>query len=163
LGPPCDIEHIRSISRRLIPLFFHDRRFKGYLRALEEEGIPYDSSKVAIADTIRQRLRGANDLLARLASVDGLLIMTAMVAGGCMEALRNQGLTVPEDISIIVFDDSEIVNITVPRLTSVQLSLRKMGIEAIRSLNRILAKEPCGDTVIDVSLRIADSTVQKPS
>ena len=161
--PPCDIEHIQSISRTANSGSFSTiERFKGYLRALEEEGIPYDSSKVVICGYgYANGYEAANDLLTRLTSVDGLLIMTAMVAGGCMEALRNQGLTVPGDVSIIAFDDSEIVNITVPRLTSVQLSLRKMGIEAIRSLNSILAKESCADKVIDVSLRIADSTIQK--
>jgi LacI family transcriptional regulator len=161
--PPCDIDQIRSMSKTSNAGSYSTiERFKGYLRALEEEGIPYDASKVVICGYgYSNGFDSANEVMTHLAAVDGLLIMTAMVAGGCMEALRNQGIAVPEDISIIVFDDSEIVNITVPRLTSVQLSLRKMGIEAIRSLNRLLAGEPCEDTVIDVSLRIADSTIQK--
>lgn len=162
---PCDIDQIRSISRTSNSGSYSTiERFKGYLRALEEEGIPYDATKVVLCGYgYSNGFQAAKELMTRLIPIDGLLIMTAMVAGGCMEGLRNQGIAVPKDISIIVFDDSEIVNVTVPRLTSVQLSLRKMGIEAIRSLNRLLAGEPCGDKVIDVSLRIADSTIQKVS
>ncbi|MBN2873896.1 MAG: substrate-binding domain-containing protein, partial [Spirochaetales bacterium] len=161
--PPCDIEQIKSISMAANAGSYSTiERFKGYLRALEEEGIPYDSSKVVICGYgYSNGFEAANELMTRLAPVDGLLVMTAVVAAGCMEALRNQGRNVPADVSIIVFDDSEIVNMTVPRLTSVQLSLRTMGIEAIRSLNCLLSGNTCGNTVIDVSLRIADSTAQK--
>lgn len=99
--------------------------------------------------------------MARITPIDGLLVMTSTVGSAAIEAFRDQGLTVPDDISVIVFDDDEIMNTSLPRLTSVQLSLRAMGVEAIRSLNRILAGEECGNTVIDVRLKVGDSTAMR--
>ncbi|HOX31736.1 MAG TPA: LacI family DNA-binding transcriptional regulator [Spirochaetales bacterium] len=134
-------------------------RFKGYLRALREEGIPYDPARVVICGYgYTNGAEAARELLGRAVPVDGLLAMTSIVAGGGMEVFRGQGRSVPEDISIIVFDDSEIMNMAVPRLTSVQLHLRRMGVEAVRSLNRLIAGEEVGDTMLDVSLKLGGST-----
>jgi LacI family transcriptional regulator len=99
--------------------------------------------------------------MAKLSPIDGLLVMTSTVGSGAIEAFRDQGISVPENISVVVFDDDEIMNTSLPHLTSVQLSLRKMGIEAIRSLNKILAGEPCPNTVIDVRLKVGNSTTKK--
>ncbi len=119
-------------------------------------------TKLCSADMDTEWLRCREvSLLAKLAPIDGLLVMTSTVGSGAIEAFRDQGITVPENISVIVFDDDEIMNTSLPHLTSVQLSLRKMGIEAIRSLNKILAGEPCDNTVIDVSLKVGDSTMKK--
>jgi len=118
-------------------------------------------TKLCSAIWIRNGFDAGRSLLAKLAPIDGLLVMTSTVGSGAIEAFRDQGITVPENISVIVFDDDEIMNTSLPHLTSVQLSLRKMGIEAIRSLNKILAGEPCDNTVIDVSLKVGDSTMKK--
>jgi len=160
---PCTTDKLRDAIRTPNSGSFSTiSRFKGYLRALEEAAIPFDPDKIVICGYgYRNGFDAAKELLARAKEVDGLLAMTAMVAGGGMEAFRSQGLSIPGDVSIIVFDDSEIVNLTVPRLTSVQLSLRRMGIEAIRCLNRLMDGESCEDIVIDVSLRIGETTTIK--
>jgi LacI family transcriptional regulator len=160
---PCETRDIREVSRSsLAGSYSTVERFKGYLRALEEENIPYDPDKVVLCGYgYKNGFEAARTLMARLVSVDGLLVMTSTVGSAAIEGFRDQGLAVPDDISVIVFDDDEIMNTSLPRLTSVQLSLRAMGMESIRSLNRILAGETCGNTVIDVHLKIGDSTAAK--
>jgi len=160
---PCETRDIRDVSRTALAGSYSTvERFKGYLRALEEEGIQYDPDKVVLCGYGYQNgFDAGRSLLAKLAPIDGLLVMTSTVGSGAIEAFKDQGITVPENISVIVFDDDEIMNISLPHLTSVQLSLRKMGIESIRSLNKILAGELCGNTVIDVNLKVGDSTTKK--
>lgn len=160
---PCETRDIREVSRSALAGSYSTvERFKGYLRALDEEGIPYDPDRVVLCGYgYNNGFEAARTLMARMTSVEGLLVMTSTVGSAAIEGFRDQGLTVPDDISVIVFDDDEIMNTSLPRLTSVQLSLRTMGIEAIRSLNRILAGEECGNTVIDVHLKIGDSTAAK--
>lgn len=162
---PCETKDIIGASRSAQAGTYSTlERFKGYLRALEEEGIPYDPDKVLLCGYgYKNGFDAARTLMARISPVDGLLVMTSTVGSGAIEAFKAQGVTVPDEISVIVFDDDEIMNTSLPRLTSVQLSLRAMGIEAIRSLNRILAGEECGNTVIDVHLKVGDSTTMKRS
>jgi LacI family transcriptional regulator len=55
-------------------------------------------------------------------------------AFGVMEAIRNQGLNIPDDISVIGFDDIPQASITHPKLTTVRQPLDRMGHVAARML-----------------------------
>lgn len=160
---PFNVQDIRSIANTALAGSFSTvSRFKGYLRALEEENIPYDPDRVILCGYSYQNgFDAARAIMAKLFDIDGLIVMTSTVANGAISAFRAQGFSVPETISIIVFDDDEIMHTSLPHFTSVQLSLKQMGIEAIKSLNKLLSNEPCSDTIIDVKLKIGDSTVMK--
>lgn len=56
------------------------------------------------------------------------------VAMGCMEALRDGGVRVPEDISVVGFDDLLISGLTRPALTTVRQPFRQMGGRAVNLL-----------------------------
>ena len=157
---PIDARDMREISRTPVSGSYSTvERFKGYLRALEEAGIEYDPEKVVLCGyEYKNGFDSARALMGKMLHIDGLLTMTSTVGSGSIEAFRAQGIDVPDDISVIVFDDDELMNRCMPRLTSVQLSLKAMGMNAIRSLNTILSGKPCEDTVIDVWLKVGDST-----
>ncbi len=55
-------------------------------------------------------------------------------AFGVMDAIRNKGLSIPEDISIIGFDDIPQASVTYPKLTTVKQPLEQMGREAVKLL-----------------------------
>src|SRR5690606_21412887 len=65
---------------------------------------------------------------------DAVFCVNDMVALGCMEALAERGLRVPEDVSVCGFDDTIIARATSPQLTTVRQPLREMGIEAVSIL-----------------------------
>jgi LacI family transcriptional regulator len=160
---PCNVQDIGNMTNAANAGSFSTiSRFKGYLRALEEEGIVYDPNKVFLCGYGYQNgYDAAREVMAKLTDVDGVIVMTSTVANGAVDAFRTHGISVPETISLVVFDDDEIMYTTLPHFTTVQLSLRKMGIEAVKSLNKILSHKECPDTVIDVRLKIGDSTVMK--
>ena len=57
------------------------------------------------------------------------------MAIGCYEALKEAGLRIPQDISVVGYDDEEISRHLVPQLTTVVLPHRQMGIWAAEQLN----------------------------
>jgi LacI family transcriptional regulator len=57
--------------------------------------------------------------------------MNDIIAYGCIKALRDRGYTIPDDISIIGFDDLPSSSITEPPLTTVKVSTHQIGERAL--------------------------------
>jgi LacI family transcriptional regulator len=115
-----------------------ERRIKGYKRALAISRIPFSNSLFVPATfgegagraAVRQWLkRHAGEPLP-----DAIFCANDGVAIGCIEALAELGLRVPDDISVAGFDDSLIARTTVPQLTTVRQPLRAMGMRAVEVL-----------------------------
>jgi LacI family transcriptional regulator len=60
---------------------------------------------------------------------------------GTIQAARARGLRIPEDLSVVGFDDTEIATMTSPRLTTVRQPLREMGMVALRTALRLASGE----------------------
>ncbi|MFO7544743.1 MAG: LacI family DNA-binding transcriptional regulator [Trueperaceae bacterium] len=103
-------------------------RFTGYLQALADHGIPFDASLVADGGFVeqggqramRQLLEGGQPFTAVFAAND-------QSAAGAMRTLRDAGLRVPDDVSVVGFDDTLLANYLVPSLTTVRQPLQEMG------------------------------------
>src|SRR4029453_1290611 len=63
------------------------------------------------------------------------------IAIGAIQAARARGLHVPDDISIVGFDDVEYATIVTPALTTVRQPLAEMGRTAVSLLNRLLERQ----------------------
>ncbi|HVS53293.1 MAG TPA: LacI family DNA-binding transcriptional regulator [Opitutaceae bacterium] len=114
------------------------RRIQGYKLALAKARIPFQSDLVISADF--STASGRDVLRAWLRNHAGERLPQAIfcandsVAVGCLEALAEVGLRVPEDISIAGFDDSLLARTTVPQLTTVRQPLRAMGHRAVKEI-----------------------------
>lgn len=110
-------------------------RFAGYQRALAEHDIGFDSALIA---------PGLFDFETGMAAGDKFLRMpdppTAVfaanddMAAGVLVAAHRLGVAVPDALSIVGFDDSEIAEKMWPALTTVRQPLRMLGAEAVASL-----------------------------
>jgi LacI family repressor for deo operon, udp, cdd, tsx, nupC, and nupG len=84
-----------------------------------------------------------------------------MVAFGLMAGLAAGGLKVPEDISVVGFDDIDMSDYYVPALTTIRQDRHRLGREAARVLRRRLGPRPArgeaGD-MVEVDLVVRDST-----
>ena len=111
------------------------RRLAGYRRALAEAGLDPDSGLVAEAGFTESG--GSEAMNAWLAAHEGQKLPTAIfcandaVAAGCLESLAAAGLRVPDDVSVVGFDDTLAARTTVPQLTTVRQPLRHMGGRAV--------------------------------
>lgn len=111
------------------------RRLRGYRAALAARSVELAESAVVVGPA---QLDGGIAAFDR-AWDDGLrptavLAMSDAMAIGAMRAARQHGLRVPEDISIVGFDDVEIARYTDPPLTTVHQPIRLKGEVAVRIL-----------------------------
>ena len=63
------------------------------------------------------------------------------MAIGVMSAARELGLHIPEDLSVVGFDDTQVARLTSPTLTTVRQPLREMGGVALKTAMRLAAGE----------------------
>ena len=110
-------------------------RLKGYRRALATADIPYDPALVMDGNWSASAGYDATVKLLQLKSrPTAIFCQNDRMAVGCYEALKEAGLRIPEDISVVGYDDEEISRHLHPRLTTSILPHRAMGQWAIEQL-----------------------------
>ena len=107
------------------------RRTRGFERVLEEAGRPLDP---ALKLEGRFRVAGGYDAMTRLLErrprPTAVFLHNDDMLGGAMHACRDAGVRVPEDVSLIGFDDGITAQMIAPRPTSVRQPLRGIGASA---------------------------------
>ncbi|MDP3176880.1 MAG: substrate-binding domain-containing protein, partial [Spirochaetaceae bacterium] len=116
-------------------------RLRGYMRALASRGIEFDPSLVATAlDECPGGFEAASGLLGSASRPTALFCFNDRMAAGAVHAARRMGLSVPRDLSLVGFDNEELVaTLTDPPLTTVQLPHYEMGRWAIEQLLELIA------------------------
>ena len=111
-------------------------RLEGYRRALATADIPFDPDLVVEGDwSASAGYAGATRLLGLSERPTAIFCQNDRTAIGCYEALKEAGLRIPEDISVVGYDDEEIARHLHPRLTSSILPHRAMGQWAVQRLD----------------------------
>ena len=108
-------------------------RRQGYLLALDQHGIDHtyiEDSALDRADAFAATLR----LLKRHPDITALFACNDNVAIGAMNAVREFGMSIPDDISIVGFDDIDIAQEVMPPLTTMHVDKVFMGAMALRHL-----------------------------
>lgn len=115
-------------------------RLAGYRAALGEFGLPLDPALVREGDFQQpDGYRGAHELLALAERPTAIFASNDVMAFGVMEAVRECGLRIPADISIVGFDDIPQATHVNPQLTTVRQPLEQMGRLAARTLLQLIA------------------------
>ena len=119
-----------------------EQREMGYRQVLEKHGLACDPALV---------IRGGFDanlahtamaqLLASGREFDAIFTGDDDNAVGVIQALREAGRRIPEDVAVAGFDDSIFARILTPPLTSVRAPLEQVGREAVRNLIRLIRGE----------------------
>jgi DNA-binding LacI/PurR family transcriptional regulator len=101
----------------------------------------------------------ARELLARTTDFTALFAYNDLSAIGAVRAIRERGLRVPEDISVVGFDDINTAAFQNPSLTTIRQPLREMGMQAARVLvERLRGKEDPGQVSVTPELIVREST-----
>ncbi|WP_027032461.1 LacI family DNA-binding transcriptional regulator [Mesorhizobium loti] len=110
-------------------------RLKGYRRALATADIPFDGELVVEGDWSASAGYAATvKLLALKDRPTAIFCQNDRTAIGCYEALKEAGLHIPQDISVVGYDDEEIARHLFPPLTTSILPHMAMGQWAIEQL-----------------------------
>ncbi|UCH27010.1 MAG: LacI family DNA-binding transcriptional regulator [Trueperaceae bacterium] len=110
-------------------------RLDGYRKALGEAGIAFEPELVAEGDFQTEGGRSAAlELLSLRKPPSAIFAANDLSAFGVMDAVRSVGLAIPDDISVVGFDDIPQASITYPKLTTVRQPLTEMGRVAVTLL-----------------------------
>ncbi len=117
-------------------------RFLGYKAALTQNGIPFDSSLVFEheMDNIASYQAAAKDISDH-PDMTGLVVTADLMAAGIMAALRDLHISVPQDISIVGFDDINLAQIAYPKLTTIHQDMDKKARYAADTMIQLLNGE----------------------
>lgn len=113
-----------------------NERADGYYKALRQSGIDTSHPYVhAISPTSEG---GYNDMMEILSShpvlADAYFADNDIIAAAAMKAFRDNGYSLPEDISIVGFDDMPLCDMMVPSLTTMRVRKRELGAAAVQRL-----------------------------
>jgi LacI family transcriptional regulator len=116
-----------------------DARLAGHRAALAKEGVLLTPDRLRhVEPTTAQGRRAAAELLDSAPRPTAIVCFNDKVAVGTLQAARDRGLRVPEDLSVAGFDDIDLAEATDPRLTTVRQPLQEMGSIAVTQLMRVL-------------------------
>jgi LacI family transcriptional regulator len=119
-----------------------EERRLAYRSALAAAGIAFDAALELEADfDFEPGTQAAAVLLDLDAPPSAIFAFSDMIAVGAMRAARARGIRVPEELSIVGFDDSAYATVVHPALTTVRQPLSEMGTTAVGLLVRLMGKE----------------------
>jgi LacI family transcriptional regulator len=152
LGGVMATRHLLEAGHRRVahisgPLAIPDSqaRLQGYRRALEEAGLVCDERLVATGD-FRETggYEATQTLLSRGASFTAIFVGNDQMAVGALDALTEAGVRVPDDVSLIGFDDIMFAKYLSPKLTTIRQPLFEMGRAAAQLALELLTKKETG-------------------
>jgi LacI family transcriptional regulator len=112
-----------------------EARQAGYTKALNDAGVKLDSSLIVSGDFTEQSgILALETLFAKGATFSAIFAANDQMAYGARLALSRRGVRVPEDVSLVGYDDLHHSAFTVPPLTTVQPPLLEMGFAAAQWL-----------------------------
>ncbi len=163
------VEYLISLGHRRIAISVnvvedsdHVDRLAGYRDAMSQHGLETDSQIIMRVPAHR---KGGAQLIRRVVTaVDrptAIYITDPMAAVGAMYEAQMMGLSIPDDLSIIGFDDTEIRHTALPTMTSVCQNATSLGMEAYRVLLNQMSQDKSISTNSPAAwLEIHDSTGQ---
>lgn len=111
------------------------RKIEGYRQALSEEGILEVNEFIIQAENIVEGgYLAAKKLVELTKRPRAIFASSDLIAFGAMDAMKDYGLCVPDDIAIVGFDNIKMSNLIEPKLTTVEKPLHKMGVVGARLL-----------------------------
>jgi LacI family transcriptional regulator len=155
-------EHLLSLGHRRIGAiagargwYATDERLAGFHAALATAGIRLDPELVVYSDwRIPRGTEAARELLSLPDPPTAIFGFNDNVAIGALHAARELGLSVPADLSVVGFDDTEQAVIVTPRLTSVSQPLAELGRMGVSLLIRILEGQRLDALRIELATRL---------
>lgn len=116
-------------------------RLRGCQRSAAELGVEKALAVVHGDFSVRSGISGADQLFGRKKRPTAVFCFSDEMAIGVLRAARERRLRVPEDLSVMGFDDMRFAQYAEPPLTTVRQPMQEIGEEAVRLLLRILNHE----------------------
>lgn len=169
-GAHLAVQHLARLGHKRIAFIGGDirhpsiaERLKAFQEALEELGLPLDERLVVTSESDTRLENGsaaAIKLYAQGGEPTAVFAANDAMAIGCMQHAKQRGLRIPDDLSIVGFDDIESATHVEPPLTTVRVFKEEMGtlamqrlVSAVKSQTRTIV-----NTYVPVELIVRSST-----
>lgn len=166
-GAEMAVDHLYALGHRRIAHIaglLHTsagiERLTGYRNAIERLGLPYRDEYVVESDfRYVGGCRSMRELVALPEPPDAAFIASDMAALGAMRALRDLGLSVPDDMAVVGCDDILFASISSPTLTTVRQDKDRLGELACESVIELIEgkKSELPEIVLPVELVVRES------
>ena len=124
-------------------------RLRGVKLALRLSDIEYDSKRFIEGDfTFESGYSAAKKILNKFPNVTAIFAFNDEMAVGTIRYLKEQGIKVPDDISVVGFDGIELGKYIDPALTTIKQSGYHLGLKSIEILNQIINEENIEDNKV---------------
>jgi LacI family transcriptional regulator len=140
----CAMEALIKLGHKRIAVVGGDRntsdtgrlRYEGCFEACLENGIDFDRDKdyIGVRFSYQDGYNATQNLIASGRKFTALFAIADVMAIGAIRALHNNGLRVPQDVSVIGFDGLPLGSFLVPQLSTVQQSVRQMARRSVEIL-----------------------------
>lgn len=130
-------------------------RVHGFRAAMEAADLPVPDAYVQSGRfRYEDGVDGGRVLLSLPEPPTAVFVACDETAAGVVEAARRRGLRVPEDLSIVGFDDTQLARYSSPPLTTVRQPLREMGVVALRTALRMAAGEKLDSHHVELATQL---------
>ncbi|MFP5329211.1 MAG: LacI family DNA-binding transcriptional regulator [Alphaproteobacteria bacterium] len=135
-------------------------RWRGYCRALEESGIAPEPVLQVNAGPSESAGRSAvRNLLSHSVDFDAVFAASDVAAIGAMHALQDIGRRVPDDISVVGFDDIPAASLSSPPLTTVSQDSVQAGKALVDAIIEAVERGSAANRVLPTKLKVRGSSV----
>ncbi|MFM9442694.1 LacI family DNA-binding transcriptional regulator [Streptomyces acidiscabies] len=161
-GGMAATEHLLKLGHRRIAMIegTHDAlcntaRLHGYQAALTGAGLTPDPALIKQGDfRFTPAHQAALELFALADPPTAVFAANDLEAFGVIEAARVHGLRVPQDVSVVGFDDTAAAATSAPPLTTVRQPFAEIGRAALRALLRLSAGEPLDSHRVELATQL---------
>ena len=135
-------------------------RYQGYKMALQAAGRSVDPALVIHTGyySSQSGYEGMQRLLDQASDLDAVFVICDLMAITAMEALREQGYRIPEDIAIVGYDDISLAAHSSPPLTTIRQDISKAGELLVRNLMQYLETGFVTNVLMPVELVVRKSS-----
>lgn len=134
-------------------------RYQGYSKALEENGKAGDSvCQISAISTEESGYSAASDLIKSGDKVDAIVCASDLIAIGVMQAFKDSGVEVPDEVSIVGYDNIPASRFTNPPLTTVAQNTILAGELLVKSLLELISNEEVEPQLMPVEIVVRKSS-----
>lgn len=143
----------------------HDR-MKGYQQALIEAGLPFRQDWVVDGEFLQQSgFRAMSMIMGLPERPTGLVVIDDVTAFGVLRGLTEIGYNVPEDLSLVSFNNIALSELATPPISSVDIGTYQLGYTASQMLVQLIREEPVhqANIIIPHRLIVRESSIHLAS
>lgn len=156
------VQHLAALGHRNIafitgPLRLHSAqsRLSAFQRATRECGIVVDAGRIIEGDhTMEGGEKAAGSMLMAAEPPTAVMCSNDATAIGVLHRAYRAGLRVPDDLSVVGFDNTRITHMTIPPLTTVEMSRFDLARAAVTALRAYVEREPAPKREYPVETRL---------